>query len=153
MLVAWVVILLAENANGICDIGPSSGHLVHQASDHRLVYGRIAGFFVGFPLMTLHCHWRGNWPGLVHSELCQDRLNVAVLMDVDRVMFPIVFNVHADREGDTTDIMHPEPLLHLVIDVPNQALVGNDEEIIAVQNDCGDDYALILKHEQSSVDT
>jgi len=147
MLIARVVIVPAEDSDGVCDIGPSGGHRVHNASDHRLVYGRIAGFFVGLPLVKLHCHWRGNWPGLVHSELCQDRPNVAVLMDVDRVMLPIAFNVHAEVEGDTAEIMHPESLLHLILDLPNQALVSNDEEIIDVQNDCGDDCALILKHE------
>jgi len=77
-------------------------------------------------------------------------------MDVDPVMLPIAFDVHAKIEGDTPEIMHPEPLLHLVLDQPNQALVSNDKEIIDVQNDCGNDYSVILlvmEHEQSSVDT
>jgi len=76
-------------------------------------------------------------------------------MDVDRVILPIAFDVHAKVEGDTPSIMHPEPLLHLIFDLRNQALVSNDKEIIDVQNDCGDDCALILimEHEQSSVDT
>jgi hypothetical protein len=58
-------------------------------------------------------------------------------------------------EGDTPDIMHPEPLLHLILDLPNQTLVSNDKEIIDVQNDSSNDYVLIhiMKHEQSSVDT
>jgi hypothetical protein len=43
--------------------------------------------------------------------------------------------------------MHPEHLLHLVLDVPNQALVSNDEEIIDVQYDYRNDYAVILKQE------
>ena len=155
MLIARFVIVPAENSDGICDIGPSGGHRVHEASDHRLVYGRIAGFFVGLPLVKLHRHWRGNWSGPVHSELRQDRPNVAVLMDVDRVMLPIAFDVHAEIEGDTPEIMHPEPLLHLVLDLPNQALIRNDKEIIDVQNDRGNDYVLILiiEHEQSSVET
>jgi len=68
-------------------------------------------------------------------------------MDVDRVMLPIAFDVHAEIEGDTAEITHPEPLLHLVLDLPNQALLSNDEEMIDVQNDCGNDYAVILKHE------
>jgi len=155
MLIAGVVIVPAENSDGICNIGPSGGHRVHKASNHRLVYGRIAGFFVRLPLVQLHCHWRGNWPGLVHSEHRQDLPNVAVLMDVDRVMLPIAFGVHAKIEGDTPEIMQPEPLLHLVFDLPNQALVSNDEEIIDVQNNCGNDYVLILmrEHEQSSVNT
>ena len=75
-------------------------------------------------------------------------------MDVDRVMLPIAFDVHAEIEGDTPEIMHPESLLHLILDLPNQALVSNDKEIIDVQNDCGNDVLfLIMEHEQSSVDT
>jgi len=155
MLIARVVIVSAENSDGICDIGPSGGHRVHETSYHRLVYGRIAGFFVGVPLVKLHCHRRGNWPGLVHSELRQDRPNVGVLMDVDRVMLPIAFDVHAEIAGDTPGIMYPEPLLHLVLDLPNQALVSNDKEILDIQNDRGNDYVLILimEHEQFSVNT
>ena len=71
-------------------------------------------------------------------------------------MLLIAFDVHAEIEGDTLEIMHPEPLLHLILDLPNLALVSNDKEIIDVQNDCGDDYAVILlvmEHEQSSIDT
>jgi hypothetical protein len=49
--------------------------------------------------------------------------------------------------------MHPEPFLHLILDLPTEALVSNDKEIIDVEDHCGDDCALILKHEQSSVDT
>jgi len=152
MLIARVVIVSAKNSDGIWDIGPSGGHRVHKASDHRLVYGRIAGFFIGLPLGKLHCHRRGNWPGLIQSELRQDRPNIAVLMNVDRVMLPIAFNVHAEMEADTLEIMHSERLIYLVLDLPNQALVSNDKEIIDIQNDCGDDCALILKHKQSSVD-
>jgi hypothetical protein len=36
---------------------------------------------------------------------------------------------------------------------PKQSFVSNDEEIIDVQNDCGDDYAWILKREQFSIPT
>jgi len=61
-------------------------------------------------------------------------------------MLPIVSDVHAEIAGYTPEIMHPEPLLHLVPDLPNQALVSNDEEMIDIQNDCSYDYALILKH-------
>ena len=154
MLIAWGVIVPADSSDGICDIGPSGGHRVHEASDHRLVYDWIAGFFVGLPFMNLHCHRGGNWPRLVHSELRQDRPNVAVLMDVDRVMLPITFNVHAEMEGNTSEIMHPEPLLHLILDLPNQALVRNDEEIIDVQNHHGNNVMIcIMEREQSSVDT
>jgi hypothetical protein len=156
MLIARVVIVSAENSDGKCDIVPSGGHHVHEASDHQLVYGRIAGCFVGLPLMKLHCHWRGKWPGLVHSELPQDRPNVAVRMDFDRVMLLIAFDVYAVIEGGTPEIIHPEPLLHLIFDLPNEVHVSNDEEIINVEEDCGDDYAVILhvmEHEQSSVDT
>jgi len=155
MLIARVVIVPAEDSDGRCDIRPSGGHRVHKASDHQLVYGRIAGFFVVLPLVKLYCHWRGNWHGLVHSELRQERPNIAVLMHVDRVMLPIAFDVHADTEGDTPEIMHPVPLLHLILDLPNQAFVSNDKEIIDVQNDRRNNHVLILilEHEQSSVNT
>jgi hypothetical protein len=155
MPIVWVMIVPAENSDGICDMGPSSGHRVHKASDHRLVYSRIAVFFVGLSLVKLHCHRRDNWPGLVHSELRQDRLNVAVLMDVDRVMLPIAFDVHAEIEGNTPKMMHPDPLLHPILDLPNQALVSNCKEFIDIQNDRCNNYVLILimKHEQASFDT
>jgi len=154
MLIARVVIVPAENSDGIWNSGPSGGYHVHKKSDHRLVYGRIAGFFVGLPLVKFHCHWRGNWPALVHSGFPQDRLNVAVQMDVDRVMLLIPFDVHSEIDGDTPEIMHLEPLLHLVLDLPNQALVSNDEPIIDILKDCGNDLALILiiELEQSSID-
>jgi hypothetical protein len=152
MLIAWVVIVPAENSDGICDIGPSGGHRLHKAYNHQSVYGRIAGFFVALALMKLNCHRRGNWAGVDHSELRHDRPNVAALMNVDCVMLPIAFDVHAEIEGDTLEIMHPEPLLHVIIDLPNQALVNNDTEIIDLQNDWRNDCALISKHEQSSVD-
>jgi hypothetical protein len=99
-------------------------------------------------------HRHGNWPGLVHSELRQNLPNVAVLLDVDRIMLPSVFDVHAEIEGNTPEIMHPEPLLHLVLDLPNQAQVINDKKVIEVQNTRGNHYVLILiiEHEQSSVD-
>jgi hypothetical protein len=106
-----------------------------MASDLQLAYGWIEGFFVGLPLLKHHHHWYGKRSGPIHSELCQDRPNVAVLMDVNCVKLPIAFNVHAKIEGDTPRIMHPEPLLHLIVDLANQALVSNDEEIIDVQND------------------
>jgi hypothetical protein len=153
MLIARVVIVSAENSDGICDIGPSGGHHVHLASDHRLVYGRIAGFFVGLPLVKLHRQGCGNWPGLVDSELRQDRPNVAVLIDVNRVMLPSAFDIHAKIDGDTPELMHPEPFFHLIIDLLKEALISHDKVIIDVQNDCGNNCALNLKHEQSSVDT
>jgi hypothetical protein len=76
-------------------------------------------------------------------------------MDVDCVMLPIVVDVHAEIEGVTTEIMHPEPLLHVVVDLAKQALISNDEEIIDVLSQCGNDYDLMLmmEHEQSSVHT
>jgi hypothetical protein len=156
MLNAQDVIVTAEDTDGICDIGPSGGHRIHMASNHRLVYGPITGSFVGLLLVKLHRHCRGNWSGLIHSELCQDRPNVAVLMDVDGVMLPVAFNIHTEIEGGTSEIIPPDPLHHRVLDLPHQALVRNDEEIMDVQNDSGDDYTLILfvmEHEQSAIDT
>jgi hypothetical protein len=155
ILIARVVIVPAENPNGICTIGPWGIHREHEASDHRLVNGRFAGFFIRLPLMKLHYYWRGNWSGLVHSELRRNGPNEALLMDVDSVMLLIGFDVHAEIEGDTSEIIHPEPLLYLVLDLPHHALVSNDKAIIDVQNDHRNDYVLILnmEHEQSSVDT
>jgi len=154
MLIARVVIVPAENSDGICNITPSGGHCIYKASTHRLVNGQIAGFLIGLPPVKLHCHWHGNWSGLIHSELRQDLRNITVLMDIDCVMHPISFHVHAEIQGDTPETTHPEPLLHLVLDVPNQALVSDDDEIINIQNICCNDYALILivKYDQSSID-
>jgi hypothetical protein len=155
MLIAQVVIEPADNPDAICDIGLSGGHHIQKASDHRSEYSRIAGFFVGLSLVKLHRHWHGNWAGLIHSDFPQYYSNVAVLMDVDRVMLPNAFDVHARIPGDTPEIMHPEPLLHVVIDQPNQAQVSNDKEIIDLRNDCDDDYFmihLVMEQEQSSFD-
>jgi len=137
MLIARVVIVPAENPAGIWDIGPSGGHRIHEAWHHWLVYSQIAGFFVGLSLVKVHRHWRGNWSGFVHSEHRQDRRNVAVLMDVDHVILPIACDVHAEIEGDTPKIMHLERLLHLILHLPNRALVSNDKVIINVRNLCG----------------
>ena len=98
MLSARVGIVPAENSNRICNIGPTGSHCVHLASDHRLVYGQIAGFFVGLPLVELHYHWCGNWSRLIQSGLCEVCPNVAVLMDVNSVMLRTVFDVHAEME-------------------------------------------------------
>jgi hypothetical protein len=121
MLVAHMVILPRDNWDGICNIRPSGGHCLHKASDHRLVYDRIAGFFI-------------------------------VLMDVDCVMLPIAFSVHAEIEGDSPEILHLEPLPHLILDLPNRVLVSIDKEIVEVPDDCGNNCAMIVMHEQSSVD-
>jgi hypothetical protein len=77
-------------------------------------------------------------------------------MDVDGVMLPVEFNIHTEIKGDTSVIIPPEPLDHRVLDLPHQALVRNDEEIMDIQNDNGDDYTVILfvmEHEQSAIDT
>jgi hypothetical protein len=83
------------------------------------------------------------------------RPNVPVPIYVDPVMLPVAFDVHAEMHSDTPEIMHPQPLLHLVLDLPNQALNSNVKDIMDVQNDNGDDYAvmlLVIEHKQSSVD-
>jgi hypothetical protein len=108
---------------------------------------------LGLPLAQLHCHWRGNVTGLIHSELYRNHPNVAMVMDVDHVMLMIAFDVHAEIKGDTPTILHLEPLLHLILNLHNQALVGNDKEIIDLQYDYSNNCGWILKHEQSSGDT
>jgi hypothetical protein len=104
MLIARVVTVPAENSDRICDIGPSGSHRIHQASNHRLVYGRIAPFFVGLPLVKLRRHWRGDWSGLIHSEVREDRPNIAVLMDLDRVMLLVGFDVHASGTSSSSGL-------------------------------------------------
>ena len=82
------------------------------------------GFYLGLPLLKLHRHRHGNWSVLVHSELRQVRPNIAVLMDVDRVMVPNTFDDHTETEGGTAGILHPEPLLNLILDLPNMPLLA-----------------------------
>jgi hypothetical protein len=148
-----IVIVRAEKSVGIRNIEPSGIYRVHEASDCRLIYGQIVGSFAGLPLVEPHCHWRGNCAGLLHSEVRPHHENVAVLRDVDLVSHPIALNLYAKIEGDTPKMMYPEHLLHLILVLPYQALVRNDWEIIDIQNDHSDDYALniIMKHKQSSV--
>jgi len=156
MLIARVVIVPAEHSNDICTIGLYGSDYTHKASDHRLVYGQIAGFFFWVPLGKLDFHWRGNWFGLIHSESHQDHANVAVLMGVDRVMPQIVMDVHAEIEDDAPEIMPVEPHLHLTLDLRNQALVRNHKEIIDIQNNFSNDYTMMIldmEHKQSTIDT
>jgi hypothetical protein len=84
------------------------------------VSGRIAGVFVRLPHVKRLCHWRGNWSGLIHSELHQDRLNVAVPMDADCVVHLIPFDIRAATDRHTPEIIHPEPVLYLISDLPNK---------------------------------
>lgn len=65
-------------------------------------------------------------------------------MDIDHVMFPIVFDVQAEIDADTPKIMHLESLVHLIPDHRNEVLVRNDEQIIDVQNDCPNDHTVIF---------
>jgi hypothetical protein len=90
-----------------------------------LVYGRIAGFFMGLSRVKFHQRWRRKRSGLVDSELPEECANVAVLMDVDRVMLPIVINVYAEIACHTPYIMSLEPSLHMIRDLDIQALVSN----------------------------
>jgi hypothetical protein len=105
--------------------------------------------------VKLHLHWRGYGSGLVHSELGQDCPDVLVRIDVICGMLPIVFHEYAEIEADTSEMMHPEPPFHLILDLPNQALVSNDTEVIDVQNGRNNNNVLIpiLENQQSSVDT
>ena len=51
---------------------------------------------------------------------------------------------NVEIDADTSELMHLEPLPHLILDLPNQALISNDTEIIHVQSNCSDHYAMIL---------
>jgi hypothetical protein len=74
-------------------------------------------------------------------------------MDADHMMLLIEFDVHGEIEGHTPEIMHPESLLSLIVDLPSQALISNDMEIIEVHNNrCNDFLILVMKHQQSSFD-
>ena len=59
------------------------------------------------------------------------------------MMLTIAFNLDARIAGATHKITHPEPLLCLILDLPRRALIHNDEEFIDVQNNEGNDCALI----------
>ena len=50
------------------------------------------------------------------SLLLQDFPNVALMVNVNCVMLPTAFDVHAEMEGTPSEIMHLEPLVHLIID-------------------------------------
>jgi len=63
ILVTRIVIVPAENSDGICDIGLTGSQRVYRASDQRLVYCRITGFFV-------RCG--GHHGGFVHHDLQED---------------------------------------------------------------------------------
>jgi hypothetical protein len=69
-------------------------------------------------------------------------------------MLSIEFAVYAERDGDTPEIMHLESLDHLVRDLLKEAVVNNDEKLIEIQKDCGNEDVLILvvEDEQSSVE-
>jgi len=68
-LVAPVLFVPAQYSDNICDIRPTGDLRVHEASDHQLVYGQIAGSFRVIALLKLLHHKRGKWSGIVHCEL------------------------------------------------------------------------------------
>lgn len=104
--------------------------------------------------MKFHRHSGGNRLGLLYDNHCQDYPNVAVLIDVNHVMRLISFEGYAETERGTPDIIHQEPILHWIHDLPNQGCISNDGEIIGIGNDCGNDHPLmlIIEHEHYSVD-
>lgn len=93
MLMSRVGIESAESPHGICNIGPSCGHPVHNASNYQLVYSRMSAFFGGLPLVIIHCNWRHNWPGFVECEHRNDQPHIAILNNVNCVMLLIAYNV------------------------------------------------------------
>lgn len=74
-------------------------------------------------------------------------------IDVDHVMLPIPFDVNAEIDEHTPELMHTEHLFHSFLYPLNHALITRYEEIIHNPSDCGDNSASILKHGQSSVKT
>lgn len=130
-----------------------TGNCVNVASDQCLVYGRITVFFIWLSLLMLRNRLCGNSSGLIHFELHHNRLNVVVLIDVDLLMLPIALDIPAEIGEDTVEIIPPEHLLNLIFHLPIKALVSNDGEIIDIRNDCGHQWALMLKHAPISVDT
>jgi len=76
-------------------------------------------------------------------------------MAVDHLLLLIEFHVHAEIEGNTPEIMHPEHILHRIIYVCREVIDSVDEEIIDTQHDCGNDCAVIMnmQHDQLSVNT
>jgi hypothetical protein len=105
ILITQVVIVPAENSDGIGDVRPSGSHRVHKLSDDGLLYDHIEGFFVVLPHVKLYCQWFRDLSGLVHAEHRNHHPNVAVLMDDDENL-PIRFNVHAEIAGKTPEIIH-----------------------------------------------
>jgi hypothetical protein len=107
------------------------------------VYGGITGSFIGLPLVKCHHDLCGNWSRLIRSEFRQYCPNVSVLMDVNWVMLPNAFDLHAKFEDDILEIMYLETHHHLMVDLRNQALISDDEEIFDKPNDCGNNCALM----------
>lgn len=68
-------------------------------------------------------------------------------MDVNREMLSDGFDINAKIERETAEIMHLEPSLNLLLDLATQAHISTDKEIIDVQNNCSNKYAMILKRE------
>jgi len=50
LLIGWVMMVLATISDGISDIRLSGDHRIDETYDHLLVYGQIAGFFVGLSI-------------------------------------------------------------------------------------------------------
>jgi len=127
MCVPLIVIISAETSDGMCDIKPSSSHRVYNAPYHRLLYRLLTGFILRLPLVKPHSHWHDRWSRLIHPGHPQDHPNVSMLLEVNHVTLPVAFNVRVDIEADTPEILHLEPLLHLILDLHNLALISNDE--------------------------
>jgi len=74
-------------------------------------------------------------------------------MYVDRLTHPIGFDVDTAIDRETSEIIHLEPVLHLTFHLQNETPISNVTEFMDIQNDCVDDFAMILKDEQYSVGT
>lgn len=129
----------------------SSGYRIHVASDHRFVYNSMVSFPVGPALVKLYFSQCGDWCGLVFAELCQHHPNIAVWIDDDHKMLPIVFDVYGEIDDNTPELIHTEHVFHFFFCLVSHAIITNHEEIISNPSDCVNYSALISHDCQSSV--
>jgi len=76
-------------------------------------------------------------------------------MDIDCAMLPNAFDISAVMAWDILNMMHLDPLRHLIYDLHTKVSISNDEEIIDVENVRIHNWAVnfpLLDKEHLSVD-